>query len=452
MFILIKNALKPFQMSVILLISLCCIYCPEDYKPEPEIEGEILLSLETTRCQSVYLNVSVPDSGLMKTYSLYRDNQYIQTDTLYGTDTLIIDTGLEPSTDYLYRALYVYRGDVIDSSDIVNARTMDTTSSNFVWHVDTIADYPSVLRDVAIISDNDIWAVGELKMAGGPYNAVHWDGNEWTYFKIPTITYPNQSLIGSADLKTVYAISSSEVYFCAGASFTKWNGEEFIPLDMFMDYVGDPDYGPLWRMWSETGDDIYLVGQKGYSVHYDGTNWEKLKTGTDLFLRDIAGSGDYMFSTGYNDYGENSGKSIALVFKDGIWNTLFESFSYLGDVSNGDYGFINAVDVFGDIAYFAVKTGILKYAYKTGDFRYISSANANLLNHDFKSIIVQNTNDIVLTGLIGTIVHFNGISWNKDDSVPSADRYYYRGDFKDNTIALIGSFHWDGALIARGVR
>lgn len=434
------------------LIIQAFISCPEEIEPDIEIEGDILLSVETTRCQSVYLNVELPDSGLMKTYSLYRDNQYIRTDTLYGTDTLIVDSGLEPSTDYLYQALYVYRGDIIDSSDIVYARTMDISNSNFVWHVDTIADYPSVLRDVAVIDDDDIWAVGELKMAGGPYNAIHWDGVEWTYFKIPTFALPNQSIVESADLKTVFAISSSEIYFCAGASFTKWDGHEFIPLDMFMDYIGDPDYGPLWRMWSKSGDDIYLVGEKGYSVHYDGTNWEKLETGMDLFLRDISGKDEHIFATGYDDYGENSGKSIALEFKNGNWNTLFESFSYLGDVDNNDYGFIYAVDVYNDTAYFSVRTGVLKYAYKSNSYKFTSGADANLLNHDFKSIIVQGTNDIVLTGLIGTIVHFNGIVWSKDDSVPTGNRYYYYGDFYNNTIVLVGSFNWDGALIARGVR
>jgi len=443
-----KNYMNSLLVIAALFVGVLYISCPEDPKPEPEIEGEIFLSVEYTRCQSVFLNVSIPDSGLRKTYSIYRDNQYVRTDTLYGSDTLIIDSGLKPATDYLYQALYVYKGTVVDSSDIVYARTMDTTSSYFVWQIDTIADYPSVLRDVAIINDNDIWAVGELKIKGGPYNAVHWDGNEWTLVKIPIFELPNQTVTGTVDLNSVYAISESEVYFCAGAGLTRWDGEEFIPLDIFMEYLGDPDYGPLWRMWSETGDDIYLVGYNGYSVHYDGTDWEKLDTGTNIFLRDISGKDEHIFATGYND----SGESIALEYKDRNWYTLFESDTYYGDINNGDYGRIRAVDVFADTAYFAVKSGIVKYAYKDGLFKHLTSTEANLLNHDYKTIIVRNINDITLCGLKGTVVHFNGVSWNKDESIPSDSRYYYHADHKNDTIAQVGAFIYYGALIARGVR
>jgi len=432
------------------LIIQAFISCPEEIEPDIEIEGDILLSVETTRCQSVYLNVELPDSGLMKTYSLYRDNQYIRTDTLYGTDTLIVDSGLEPSTDYLYQALYVYRGDIIDSSDIVYARTMDISNSNFVWHVDTIADYPSVLRDVAIIDDNDIWAVGELKMTGGPYNAIHWDGVEWTYFKIPMYVGGNIPLTQPANLKAVFAVSTSEVYFCAGASFTKWNGIEFVPLDIFSEYVGDPDYGPLYRMWSETGDDIFLVGYNGYSVHYDGSNWEKLETGTSIFLRDISGKGDHVFATGYND----SGESIALELVNGEWQTLFESDNYYADWEEGEFGWATAVDVFGDTVYILTSTGILKRSVLDGDFTLMPANTVNMEPRKYGYCVIthQDINDVFIGSRHGQCLHFNGRSWKNLAGIPVEDRVFYYGAFKDNTIALVGSFHYYGALIARGVR
>ncbi|MBU0711900.1 hypothetical protein KJ762_09460 [bacterium] len=432
------------------LIIIAFVSCPEDLKPEPEIEGDILLSVEDTRCQSVYLNVSIPDSGLRKLYSLYRDYQYIRTDTLYGTDTLIMDSGLQPSTDYLYQALYVYRGDIIDSSDIVYARTMDISNSDFTWYVDTIADYPSVLRDVAIIDDNDIWAVGELKMTGGPYNAIHWDGVEWTYFKIPNFKYPNQTLIGSDDLTSVYAISSSDVYFSTGGTLTRWDGNEFIPLVVFMEYVGDPDYGPLWRMWSESGDDIYLVGQKGYSVHYDGNTWEKLETGTDIFMRDINGKDNHVYATGYND----SGESIALELVDGEWKTLFEADSYYADWDNGEFGRATGLDVLSDTVYILTSIGLIKKPIDSNEMEFTPSSKAglDLSDYGYTMIGIQALNDIYIGSRQGTVLHYNGVTWKRIPDAPVEDKAFYHGDFKNNTIALIGSFHWDGALIARGVR
>ena len=48
-----------------------------------------------------------------------------------------------------------------------------------------------MLYDVAIIDENNIWAVGEIYLNDSlgqpdptPYNAVHWDGISWNLKKI----------------------------------------------------------------------------------------------------------------------------------------------------------------------------------------------------------------------------------------------------------------------------
>ena len=65
----------------------------------------------------------------------------------------------------------------------------DTTSHSFTWQTFEFGDdgaSPSSLKDVAIINDSDIWAVGSVYLndsTGQPdynaYNAIHWDGNKW---------------------------------------------------------------------------------------------------------------------------------------------------------------------------------------------------------------------------------------------------------------------------------
>ncbi|MGB9664445.1 MAG: hypothetical protein ACPL25_05950 [Ignavibacteria bacterium] len=63
---------------------------------------------------------------------------------------------------------------------------MDTTSHEFSWEITYLGDGgSSVLYDVAIINENNIWAVGEIYMndsLGRPepnaYNAIHWDGTK----------------------------------------------------------------------------------------------------------------------------------------------------------------------------------------------------------------------------------------------------------------------------------
>jgi len=60
---------------------------------------------------------------------------------------------------------------------------MDTTSDNFTFQTWTFGDIgSSALNDCAIISEDNIWCVGEIKIADSTengyttYNAVHWNG------------------------------------------------------------------------------------------------------------------------------------------------------------------------------------------------------------------------------------------------------------------------------------
>ena len=44
------------------------------------------------------------------------------------------------------------------------AETMDTTSYNFIWKIDTLGNYGSYLKDVAVIDENNIWVVGNIRV------------------------------------------------------------------------------------------------------------------------------------------------------------------------------------------------------------------------------------------------------------------------------------------------
>ncbi|GEM_PF-3371976 len=72
---------------------------------------------------------------------------------------------------------------------------MDTTSHNFIWRIFTFGGKAgsSFLYAVAIIDENNIWAVGEIYLKDSlenpdplPYNAVHWNGSEWELKRIKT--------------------------------------------------------------------------------------------------------------------------------------------------------------------------------------------------------------------------------------------------------------------------
>lgn len=103
-----------------------------------------------------------------------------------NSDTLLYIDSLLPNKNYMFKAVSFYNPEDGVNSNKINTTTLDTTSNNFSWQSWSFGSYSATsLYDVAIINENDIWAVGEILIADSVgtgytvYNAVHWDGQSW---------------------------------------------------------------------------------------------------------------------------------------------------------------------------------------------------------------------------------------------------------------------------------
>ena len=178
-----------FAIIFLLSFNLSC-----NKKPTEPNGSTILLSLEDVSCLEAWIKITT-EEVIGKEIILNRDGNEIRKFTLYGNDTLITDISLLPSRRYKYTAIVRENGKQVTMSNELSVTTMDTTSSNFTWQTFTFGEHSSsVLYDVAIIDENNIWAVGEIYMKdslGSPdphaYNAVHWDGSEWKVKKISVL-------------------------------------------------------------------------------------------------------------------------------------------------------------------------------------------------------------------------------------------------------------------------
>jgi hypothetical protein len=91
---------------------------------------------------------------------------------------------------------------------------------NFTWQSFEFGQHSSsVLYDVAIIDENNIWAVGEIYMNDSlgnpdptPYNAVHWNGTEWELKRIYFPTVCGSTSIASYPAKAIYAFNDGEIW------------------------------------------------------------------------------------------------------------------------------------------------------------------------------------------------------------------------------------------------
>ncbi|MBT6939456.1 MAG: hypothetical protein HN994_03605 [Candidatus Marinimicrobia bacterium] len=401
---------------------------------EDEQNTKLSLSLHSAGVTTVNLNVSPEDSLVEFTFELTRDDSIVQSLSIQS-DTIIKDIGLNPNTSYTYKGYWMNGTERIGESETLTITTMDTTSHNLTWEVDTLGEYGSILHDAVVVNENNIWVVGRIITDSNNYNAAHWDGEEWKYIKVmePGGWTPY--------VKCVYYFAEDNIWFGRGGLPVKWNGEEFY---IFTPANGEhPGQPSIDAIWGSSPDDIYFVGMEGSIVHYNGTIFERVATWLpEIDLMSVSGNedGSAVFITGWNLWGD--GKSMVVEIINGEVNILFHSVTNYMGIS----GHVSSVDVFGDTAYFATNDSFWKYNYKTKESFFIDEDIAQMTGLDFYPIIVQNSNDIIMIGSGGYAAHFNGSNWIRDSSLFHFTRY--GGDFNNNYIVVVGAY----SRVGRGHR
>lgn len=69
-------------------------------------------------------------------------------------------------------------------------------------------------------------------------------------------------------------------------NIVRWNGNTFRILCI-------PDglrSGAIKEIWGESPNSVYVVGDFGTIVHYDGTSWQRVESGTTADIHDVWGS------------------------------------------------------------------------------------------------------------------------------------------------------------------
>ena len=213
-----------------------------------------------------------------QTITIQRDGAEIFSFRMGSADTVVLDSGLEPATSYIWEA----------QSGSINmerqATTLDTTSHAFTWQKYEFGeDTYSFIYDAAVIDENNIWAVGEIYLNDSlgvpettPYNAAHWDGQEWEILKLYYNGYP-------PPIRTVLAFSETNVWL---DPWFNWDGSDFKQLPITDALKG---FEPR-AMWGKSATEFFAVGNGGNIVINNGEDWQKLESGTQLNINDIWGS------------------------------------------------------------------------------------------------------------------------------------------------------------------
>jgi hypothetical protein len=350
----------------------------------------------------------------------------------------LYEANLLPSRVYSYKALRLVNGNVVDSA-ILTVSTLDTTSHNFTWTIDTLGDgNNSSIRDVAIINDTCVWTVGEIYKRDSTgqfdtqlYGAAVWDGTKWNLMKVPTQMYGGS--IGFYPLMTVYGFSNNDIWtFSAAGSYSHWNGTSWNTS-----YVAERSGGGT-KFWGTASTNLYLVGTNGSISHYNGSSWQKMDSPTDVDLTDVWGSpdGSVVWACGY--YSDKAG-TFLLRCINGIWEIAYDGTASRSvmriDSLSGPYTTL-----------YTPNTKRIYVGSTYGIYRAKSDTRGAATRYSFTTkafpgfpfrLRGNDENDIVIVGEYSMIAHFNGYNF-KYYSYLSGDARLTSLDQKGNFIVTVG--------------
>jgi hypothetical protein len=319
----------------------------------------------------------------------------------------------------------------------------DTTSHNFIWQIDTIGLYSSYLLDVAIVDENNIWAVGEIHTAETdtfdslgnwipPYNAVRWDGQEW---ELKRILYQG----GFWSIRSIFAFSLNDIWFDA---IVKWNGVNFIEMPIPGILIGHS----ISKMWGKSANDLYVVGTQGLIAHYTGSSWQKLESGTNIDIQDIWGamnpqSGEYEILAASSL--QNYGRDLELL---GIEGTTVSKLDTSGlHVNQSSLWFLP-----GQI-YYITGNGVFTKQ-KLSEPDWLLDATHPLFYKD--AIRGSDWNNVFIVGSFGLVSHYNGSTWRHyaGSELPSLNGLWNSVCVKNNCVVAVGELVGNQGIILRGRR
>ncbi|MBK7378794.1 MAG: hypothetical protein IPJ03_07275 [Ignavibacteriales bacterium] len=409
--------------------------------PPPPDYRKITLAVEDVSYTEAWINIKTDSIIFLASITLLK-NTNEEKFVLFNSDTTVYVDSLQPNVNYTFQA--VLTGDTI-KSDTVKAKTLEPTSHNFTWQTWEFGTHSSsALYDVAIIDENNIWAVGEIYMndsLGNPdphaYNAAHWDGSEWELKKI-TVDFRG-SLI-TPPLTGVFTFSSTDIWF-VGSLPIHGDGENWMMYDLRT--TVDPNLS-LSKVWGYSSDKIYFIGGAGNLAQYDNGTWYSLESGTDLDLTDIYGDSDgNIYAAGVN-IAEIKGV-VVKGDQSGNWSVMIE-----GDIIDESELFDKLYGSFGALWIDENNTiytgGDFLYEFRNNVWNYVLSLPENHIGGDqsyigyIYSIRGNKSNDIVVSGDRNTLRHFNGVDWAElgIPYTPYRSIFWRSVRIKDNLAVVVG--------------
>ena len=408
------------------LVVGCCTLltgCPDNSVNLPT--HNLTLTVESVTCIEAFLRISLASSETQRALTLYRGNSTIAMMTMTGSDSVFVDDGLLPGKTYTY---------TLASSKwnaSAQATTMDTTSHNWNWEIDTLGIANSYLYDIAIVNDTLAYAVGGVYLNDStghfdqqPYNLEIWNGQTWKLQKLFADGFP-------PIIKSVFVVNQNNVWF------DPWfhsDGQTFqvLPSDPIFFAQG------IDKMWGDPSG-IYVVGTSGFIGHQTFNNgiWTKIATNLTTEIHDVWG--------GSNPAVGNNIVLSAMCNKYWFGDARLLRLSSSGALDSIRWG----MQLYPPYSVWFNSTSQV-YVCGGGMFRLQNGAWISMAN-GLPSIFLNRVrgngdNDLFVAGDFGVVAHFNGVSWQVYNQLQLPDGNYESIAIRNNLAIAVGWYNGQGYI------
>jgi hypothetical protein len=198
------------------------------------------------------------------------------------------------------------------------------------------------------------------------------------------------------------------------------------------------------KIWGSDSSNMYFVGDNGLIVHYNGSSWTTIESGTNLDIVDIYGATN-----------NNTGKTEILA----IASKLFSSYerkilrltgTTINELSDSAIIYpLSSVWFIPNKQYYVAGDGIYEKK-KLSESQWRNKA-LDITKYYTYSVRGNDVNDVIAIGAYGNIVHYNGKTWKEYTDGRLSSGNYIAVSIRGN-VAMTTGYNGQQAVIAVGRR